>query len=95
MSGSPLVNKIKGKVMTESLATQRIQTLAEAKLRIRTEYDLLKRINKSDKITEKLYQYVFQDGENPYKDLIKERDVKLENVEEQIQEVLQNVRVIK
>ena len=78
--------------MTQSHATQKIQTAGEAIIRIREEANRFKRMNKSDESTKALYEYVFGDGENPYKDITEERDRKLELVEDNVQEILNTVR---
>lgn len=78
--------------MTEIQALHKIQTLAEAKIRINAEFIGLTKLHRDKETVEALYNYVTGDGEDPYKTLIKTRDNKLEKVEIDIEDVLKSVR---
>ncbi len=79
--------------MTESQAIQKVQTAAEGKIRVEMDFRGLKRLNYSKENIALCYEYIFGEAENPFKDLIHERDDKLSKIESDIDEVLRTVRL--
>lgn len=74
--------------MVETRLFQKSLSISEANLRIELETKGLKRLQMTKETKALLNDYVFGNGENPFNDLNKKRDQKLQKLEDEFQTVL-------